>query len=73
MPVIPICAALALKARRPVKLTLTREEDMHDHTRYGTQIHLKLAAKKNGTLTGEKSGRVIRRTWTVPGTAPDAR
>jgi len=51
-PPIPICAALALKARRPVKLTLTREEDAHDHTRYGTQIHLKLAAKKDGTLTG---------------------
>jgi xanthine dehydrogenase molybdenum-binding subunit len=51
-PPIPICAALALKARRPVKLALTREEDAHDHTRYGTQIHLKLAAKKDGTLTG---------------------
>jgi len=51
-PPIPICAALALKARRPVKLTLTREEDAHDHTRYGTQIQLKLAAKKDGTLTG---------------------
>ena len=51
-PPIPICAALALKARRPVKLTLTREEDMHDHTRYPTQIHLKMAAEKDGTLTG---------------------
>ena len=51
-PPIPICAALALKARRPVKLTLTREEDAHDHTRYGTQIHLKMAARKDGTLTG---------------------
>ncbi len=49
---IPICAALALKARRPVKLTLTREEDVHDHTRFGTHIHLRLAAKKDGTLTG---------------------
>jgi xanthine dehydrogenase molybdenum-binding subunit len=51
---IPIGAALALKARRPVKLTLTREEDMHDHTRYGTHIKLKLAAKKDGTLLGAK-------------------
>jgi xanthine dehydrogenase molybdenum-binding subunit len=51
-PPIPICAALALKARRPVKLTLTREEDAHDHTRYGTRIDLKLAARKDGTLTG---------------------
>ena len=51
-PPIPIAAALALKARRPVKLTLTREEDVHDHSRYGTITHLKLAAKKDGTLLG---------------------
>ncbi|MBN1177961.1 MAG: molybdopterin-dependent oxidoreductase [Anaerolineae bacterium] len=51
-PPIPICAALALKAGRPVKLTLTREEDAHDHTRYGAQIDLKIAAKKDGTLLG---------------------
>jgi len=48
---IPICAALALKARRPVKLSLPREEDAHDHTRYAPQIRLKLAARKDGTLT----------------------
>jgi xanthine dehydrogenase molybdenum-binding subunit len=51
-PPIPICAALALKSGRPVKLTLTREEDAHDHTRYGCRIDLKLAAKKDGTLLG---------------------
>lgn len=53
-PPIPICAALALKARRPVKLTLAREEDVHDHSRYGTQIQLKLAAKRDGALLGAK-------------------
>ncbi len=51
-PPIPIAAALALKARRPVKLTFTREEDAHDHTRYGTHITLKLAARGDGTLLG---------------------
>lgn len=49
---IPICAALALKAGRPVKLSMTREEDFLEHTRYWTQIHLRLAAKKDGTLLG---------------------
>jgi len=49
---IPICAALALKAGRPVKLVTTREEDAHDHTRYGVTIDLKLAAKADGTLLG---------------------
>jgi xanthine dehydrogenase molybdenum-binding subunit len=51
-PPIPICAALALKARRPVKLILTREDDVHDHTRYASHIDLRLAARADGTLTG---------------------
>jgi xanthine dehydrogenase molybdenum-binding subunit len=51
-PPVPICVALALKAGRPVKLTLTREEDAHDHTRYGAQIKLKMGAKQDGTLLG---------------------
>ena len=51
---IPICAALALKSGRPVKLTLTREEDAHDHSRYGCRIDLAFAAKKDGTLLGAK-------------------
>jgi xanthine dehydrogenase molybdenum-binding subunit len=50
--VVPIGVALALKARRPVRLTLTREEDMHDHGRFGTDAHFKIGAKKDGTLTG---------------------
>jgi len=53
-PPIPISAALALKAGRPVKVSMTREEDAHDHARYGTRIDLKLAAKKDGTLLGAK-------------------
>ena len=55
---IPICAALALKARRPVKLSLTREEDMHDHTKYPSQIALKIAARKDGTLLGAEMNLV---------------
>ncbi len=49
---IPICAALALRAGRPVKLSLTREEDAHEHTKYPVQVHLKLAARADGTLLG---------------------
>jgi xanthine dehydrogenase molybdenum-binding subunit len=48
--VIPICVGLALKARRPVKLVSTREEDMYDHTRYQTLIQLKLGVKRDGRL-----------------------
>ncbi len=57
--VIPICAALALKAHRPVKMSLTREEDMHDHTKYPTEIHLELAARRDGTLVGAKMDLLV--------------
>jgi xanthine dehydrogenase molybdenum-binding subunit len=55
---VPICVALALKARRPVKLTLTREEDMHDHSNFPTQIDIKIAAKRDGTLVGAQADLV---------------
>jgi xanthine dehydrogenase molybdenum-binding subunit len=50
--VVPIGVALALKAHRPVKLSQTREEDMNDHGRFGTETHIKIGAKKDGTLVG---------------------
>ena len=46
----PVGVALALKARLPVKLALTREEDMYDHVKYPSWIRLRLGAKKDGTL-----------------------
>jgi len=49
--IIPICVALALKARRPIKLLQTREEDWHTHSRYPSIIRLKIGVKKDGTLT----------------------
>lgn len=48
--VVPIGVALALKARRPVRLVLTREEDMHDHCKYPSWIRLKLGVRKDGKL-----------------------
>ena len=48
--VTPICVGLALKARRPVKLVSTREEDMHSHHKYAVRFHLKVGAKKDGRL-----------------------
>jgi xanthine dehydrogenase molybdenum-binding subunit len=49
--VVPIGVALALKARRPVKLVSTREEDTYDHCKYPSIIKLKLGARKDGSLT----------------------
>jgi xanthine dehydrogenase molybdenum-binding subunit len=51
---IPICTALALKAGKAVRLSLTREEDMNDHTRYPAIIDLKIGATKEGILTAAK-------------------
>jgi xanthine dehydrogenase molybdenum-binding subunit len=48
---IAICVALARKAQKPVKLVLTREEDMYDHCKYPTIMRLKYGVKRNGTLT----------------------
>lgn len=50
--VIPVTVALALKAGRPVKISLTREEDMHDHSKYPSDVQLKIGAKRDGTLLG---------------------
>jgi xanthine dehydrogenase molybdenum-binding subunit len=48
--VVPIAVALALKAQRPVKLSFTREEDLHDHCSYQMVFKLKLGADKEGKL-----------------------
>ncbi|MBK6467798.1 MAG: molybdopterin-dependent oxidoreductase [Rhodobacter sp.] len=48
--VTPIGVGLALKSGHPVKIATTREEDMHDHVRYPSEIKLKLGMKKDGTL-----------------------
>jgi len=50
--VIPICAALALKAMKPVKLVSSREEDFYSHTKYPSQIHLKIGVNGDMTIQG---------------------
>jgi xanthine dehydrogenase molybdenum-binding subunit len=50
-PVVMAATALALKSFRPVKMTYTREEDLHDHCSYQMIFKLKLGATKEGKLT----------------------
>jgi len=50
-PATMIAVALALKARRPVRVIYTREEDLHDHCSYQMIFKLKLGATKEGKLT----------------------
>ena len=46
-----IAVALARKAGLPVKISLTREEDMRDHSSFQMNFRIKAGAKKDGTLT----------------------
>ncbi len=55
----PICALLAKKAGRPVKLELNRTEEFaYTTTRHGAIMDLKMGARKDGTLTA-MDGRLI--------------
>ncbi|MCR4962801.1 MAG: xanthine dehydrogenase family protein molybdopterin-binding subunit [Firmicutes bacterium] len=49
--VTPICAALAMKARRPVKLLSAREEDFYSHHKYPAQFHVKIGVTNDGVIT----------------------
>lgn len=49
--VTPICAGLALKAKRPVKLISTREGDFYSHCKYPNIFHVKLGVTKDGIIT----------------------
>ncbi|MBW7837230.1 MAG: xanthine dehydrogenase family protein molybdopterin-binding subunit [Sphingomonadales bacterium] len=54
-PFEPVCALLAQAARRPVKLTFSREEEfINAPTRQPVRIHMRTGAKKDGTLTFRK-------------------
>jgi len=56
---VPICVALALKAQKPVKLVLSREEDMYDHCKYPSIINLKYGLKQDGTITAGELKTVV--------------
>ncbi len=49
--ITPICVALALKAKKPVKLVSSREDDFYDHAKYPLKTILKVGVKKDGTFT----------------------
>jgi CO/xanthine dehydrogenase Mo-binding subunit len=56
----PICALLALKARRPVRLCLTREEEfMTSPPRQATNIRLRMGASRDGTLVAKETFIVL--------------
>jgi CO/xanthine dehydrogenase Mo-binding subunit len=55
----PLVAAVALLARRPVKLTLTRHEEFLEITKHPSKFYMKTGVKRDGTITA----REIRCYW----------
>ncbi|MCL2496226.1 MAG: molybdopterin-dependent oxidoreductase [Clostridiales bacterium] len=49
--VTPICACLAMKARRPVKLISSREEDFFSHQKYPAKFTVKMGITNDGDIT----------------------
>lgn len=49
--IIPICACLAMKAHRPVRLVSSREEDFYSHHKYPARFDVRLGVTKEGILT----------------------
>ncbi|MEG1500776.1 MAG: xanthine dehydrogenase family protein molybdopterin-binding subunit, partial [Clostridiales bacterium] len=49
--VTPICASLAMKAGRPVKLLSTREGDFYSHHKYPSEFKVKLGVSNDGHFT----------------------
>jgi len=65
--IVPILAVIARKARRPVKLQLTRTEELIAATPAPyTVTDIKLGVKKDGTITALE-GRVVMDTGAYPG------
>ncbi|MEZ0394152.1 MAG: molybdopterin cofactor-binding domain-containing protein [Desulfurococcaceae archaeon] len=56
---VPIAVALALKARRPVKIAYTREEDILDHSNFVFHFRIKIGAKSDGTFVGAEFENVL--------------
>lgn len=49
--VVPICACIAMKARRAVRMCSAREEDFYSHNKYPSKFHVKIGVTKDGLIT----------------------
>ncbi|MBI4641672.1 MAG: xanthine dehydrogenase family protein molybdopterin-binding subunit [Candidatus Tectomicrobia bacterium] len=74
----PVCALLALKTGRPVKITMSRDEDFVASTpRHPCIIEVKTGVKKDGTLVARQAkiylgtgGYATSGTYITPGMTP---
>ncbi|MET1159541.1 MAG: molybdopterin cofactor-binding domain-containing protein [Thermoprotei archaeon] len=56
---VPIAVALALKAKKPVKIAYTREEDMLDHSNFVFHFKIKVGARKDGVFTAAEFTNIL--------------
>jgi xanthine dehydrogenase molybdenum-binding subunit len=56
---VPIAVALALKAKKPVKIAYTREEDILDHSNFVFHFKIRIGARKEGVFTAAEFTNVL--------------
>jgi len=56
---VPIAVALCLKAKKPVKIAYTREEDMLDHSNFVFHFKFKIGVKKDGLFTAAEFTNIL--------------
>jgi xanthine dehydrogenase molybdenum-binding subunit len=56
---VPIAVALALKAKKPVKIAYTREEDILDHSNFVFHFKIRIGARREGVFTAAEFTNVL--------------
>ena len=56
---VPIAVGLALKAKKPVKIAYTREEDILDHSNFVFYFKIKIGARKDGVFTAAEFTNIL--------------
>src|SRR4051794_34420124 len=51
----PICLLLARKAGRPVRLSLSRNEEFYTAAKHGARVRVRTAVRRDGTLLGHEA------------------
>jgi len=58
-PLVLVATALALKSGKPVKISLTREEDMYEHCSYEMYFRIKAGATRDGYLVAGEMENIM--------------
>lgn len=56
---VPIAVALCLRAKKPVKISYTREEDLLDHSNFVFHFNIKIGVKRDGSFTAAEFTNIL--------------